>query len=225
MFHRRFQNECLVAESRVGENAAKPVKTNIPFADVLVPVHMRSQRRFGIVGMNDGHVLQSQPAVDFPNCLFQSFLCRDVVAGREQVACVQAESEGQIREFARELAHYLELFKPATQLRTRAGCILYQQLEVSAIETMRRLARALENVKDPLLDGMPFVIARMGHQKFRADGYGTLDFAAERLDRVRADAFIRGREVDQVVHMNRQGPKIVPLACPLEELNGRLAQV
>ena len=41
-FHRRFQNEGFFAKLRVGEDAAKPVKTNIAFADMLVPVDVRA---------------------------------------------------------------------------------------------------------------------------------------------------------------------------------------
>ncbi len=78
----------------MGENAAKPVKTNITFADVLMPVHVRAQRRFGIVGVNHVNVFEVQQSARLIHGLAQSGLAGDIISGGQQVARIQAESDG-----------------------------------------------------------------------------------------------------------------------------------
>src|SRR5712691_3825657 len=45
----RLENEGFPAQFRVREDTAEPGFANMALADVLMPVNMRSQRRFGVV--------------------------------------------------------------------------------------------------------------------------------------------------------------------------------
>ena len=54
----------------------------------------------------------------------------------------------------------------------------------------------------------------MRHQVFGADRLGALQFATKRRDRLLTNHRIDRRQVDQVVHVDRQRPQIQPLSRP-----------
>jgi hypothetical protein len=70
------------------QDAAEAGRPDVPFTDVGVPVHVRSQRRFGIVGVDDLHIRNPQNAVGFGHGLLQTCLARHVESGGQQVARV-----------------------------------------------------------------------------------------------------------------------------------------
>src|SRR5579863_7022339 len=90
---RGFENEGLGAEFRMRQNAAEPLRSNIAFADILVTVEMRPQRAFGIVAMDDRNIFDSQCFIYFLERVSQAGGGRDVVAGGEAVAGVDAETD------------------------------------------------------------------------------------------------------------------------------------
>ena len=59
----------------------------------------------------------------------------------------------------------------------------------------------------------------MRHQKLRADGERALDFAAKRGNGSRAQRFVAGGEIDEVIVVDDQREKIVPFARPVEQLH------
>jgi succinyl-CoA synthetase alpha subunit len=64
----------------VGENPAKPVFSNITFADVLMSIHVRSERRLRIVGVNHWNVIEPQQTIGFFERRAQAVGSCDVVA-------------------------------------------------------------------------------------------------------------------------------------------------
>src|SRR5690349_5646820 len=52
-----FENKRLLPQRGVRQDAAKTLFADVPFADIFMPVQMRSQRPFGIVGVDHFHVL------------------------------------------------------------------------------------------------------------------------------------------------------------------------
>src|SRR5579864_7576919 len=72
----RFQNKRLLTQRGVRQNTAKTLFADVPFADIFMPVQMRAQPPFGIVGVDHFHVLQSQNALRLGYRFFQARLAR-----------------------------------------------------------------------------------------------------------------------------------------------------
>src|SRR5882762_2394176 len=95
------------------EEPAKPFFSNIAMSDVFVPVDMRPEWSFGIVGLDHPDVIDAENAVEigdsFPDACGRS----DIVAGRVAMARVDTEPNFQIRKFPGVLPHHGKLLKPA----------------------------------------------------------------------------------------------------------------
>ena len=108
------------------QNTTKTRRANVAFADIGVPVHMRSERHFRIVGVNQLDVLQAQDASDFGDRLVQTGLRGDIESSRQQVAGVKSITNSQVRFTRRQVADAMQLLEPATDLRAASRGILEQ---------------------------------------------------------------------------------------------------
>ena len=78
------------------EDAAKPFHSNITASDVFVPVDMRIQLGFGVVGVDDLDVVEAQNLVDLRHRLLDGGRCREIVSRCQAVASVDAEADFEL---------------------------------------------------------------------------------------------------------------------------------
>jgi len=92
-----------------------------------MPVDVRSQRAFGVIGVNHAHIVEAQQSIRFTDHMLQSGGVRDIETAGQQMASVQAESDRHVGQFGREFAHHMQLFETPSKLRARADRVLDQE--------------------------------------------------------------------------------------------------
>ena len=168
------------------QDPAKPFFSNITVSDLFVPVDMRSERRFGIVGVDHFDILDPEHAVDFSHRLPDTGRRRDIVSGSMAVASIDAESDSEIRLLSRELPHDVEFFQPAAQRRARTRSIFEQYSQLLRIQTSRRFGQRSNHAVDAFLHRMAFAVSRMRNQILRPDRKRPFHLAAKSSYRLRA---------------------------------------
>ena len=150
-----------------------PSNANIPFADVLVPVNMRSERRLGIVGVNHAHVFDAQNAVG----LSATVSCRPAAvetsypaASRWQVS--RQKPMGRSVILRGVIANRVQLFEAAADLRAGADRIFEQQHQLPNWRPCAAAATPSMKVQNALLERLAFVIAGMRDKVLGADRDG-----------------------------------------------------
>src|SRR5207244_3930947 len=112
------------------QDAPERVLAYVSLSDVLMPVNARAQRRFRIVGMDQLHVLHAENAIRVAYRLEQSRLAADIEAGREQMAGIQAISDGQVRETGRQVAYGVQFFKARADVASAARGAFNEQSKI-----------------------------------------------------------------------------------------------
>ena len=79
------------------QHAAEGFQSNLALADMLVPVDTRTERRLGIVCVNQADAVKPDRAIDIQQRFFQSRFGPDIPAGREKVRRVHANTQRQVR--------------------------------------------------------------------------------------------------------------------------------
>ena len=69
---RRFQNERLCAQFRMGQDAAEPFRADVSFANIGMAVDVGSHGSFGIVGVHHVYMLKAQRRADLTRGLAQA---------------------------------------------------------------------------------------------------------------------------------------------------------
>ena len=180
---------------------------------------------FGIVGVNHAHVFEPQNAVRFGDGLLQALRGRDIVAGRQQMARVEAKADRQIGHLRGAYSRITCSSSNRPPSCAPAPTVFStSSISLPNFNPLAAAGDAFEEMQNALLDRLAFVIARMRHQVFGADGDGALQFASERLDRLRADALVRRREIDQIVVVDHQRRQIVAFPRALEQDDPGLAR-
>jgi len=93
LVNRRFGNEGAArqsfrsrsAEAWMPQNPRKCLRTNLPFADVVVPVHAATERDLRVIGVKDRDVFHADGAFNLANRGSQPSFRLDVVSGSEKV--------------------------------------------------------------------------------------------------------------------------------------------
>src|SRR5580704_606952 len=111
----------------MGENATKPVYSNITLPDMFVPVDMRTQRRLRVVRMNHAHMFQPQNAVCVSHRGLETVGGRDVVARNQKMASVETEPDRQMRHLRRIFANHVQFLELPSDLGARPCRTLEQQ--------------------------------------------------------------------------------------------------
>ena len=153
-------------------DSAEGFETDFAFADVLVAVEVAAEFALAVVGVDDVDVLEAEEAVGFGQGFSEAGFGGDVVTGGEGVAGVEAEADGEVCEFGRELAHDVEFFELAAELGSAAGGVFEQQCEFARVEALRGFGDTFDDFVDALFDGLAFVVAGVGDQVFGSDGDG-----------------------------------------------------
>src|SRR5205809_6744513 len=81
----RFQNLRDLSKSSVSHEEPKCVQPYLALADVLMSIHPRAARRFGIVHVNRGETFVTNYSIEFAKCLLNGGFAADVIAGRKNV--------------------------------------------------------------------------------------------------------------------------------------------
>ena len=84
------------------EEPAKPFFSNIAMSDVFVPVDMRPEWGFGIVGVDHPNVIDAENTVQIGDGFLDARGGGDIVAGCVAVASIDAEADFEIGEFRGE---------------------------------------------------------------------------------------------------------------------------
>jgi len=196
------------------QDAAETLGADVALTDVCVPVQVRSQRPLGIVGVDHMNVLHSEDSVGFTHSLLQTWLTRDVEARRQQVASVQAVANLQVGLSSRKRPNHLQFFQSATDVRATTGCVLQQHCHVGCGAAVRSFRQSQHKCRNGLLQRLPAIAARMGHQVLRPNRLRAFQFAAERRNRLLANYWLDRRQVDQIIDVNGEWTQIQPLPCP-----------
>jgi len=169
-----------------------------------MPVDVRPERCFGIVGVDHVHIVQPQDSGRLRDGFLQTGLRRNIVTRSEQMTGIQAKTYWQIRHLRRKFADRRQLFEPPADLRARAHGAFGQEHQFAELQTGGCLRDSLQKTEDALFHRLTLVISRMGHQKFGTDGDGAFEFAAEGLHRLRPDDFVHCRQIDQIIVVDHQ---------------------
>ncbi len=82
---RRFENLRDFSKSPVAHDKAECVQADLAFADVLMSVHPRAARGFGIVQVNGSQAIETDHAIEFAKCFLDPGFIPGVVTGGENV--------------------------------------------------------------------------------------------------------------------------------------------
>ena len=119
------------------QDPAKPFFSNIAVSDVFMPVDVRPELRFGVVGVDHFYVVDAEDSIDFSDGLLDAGGGGNVVAGRMTVAGIDTESNGEIGKFGGKLPHDAQFFEMAAQHRAGAGSVFEQHGQLLCIQTLR----------------------------------------------------------------------------------------
>lgn len=198
---------------------AKPFLSNITGSYVFVPVDVRPERSFGIVGVNHFDIVDAQLAVNCGDGFLKAGRGRDIVTGCVAVAGIDTKSNRKIRKLGSKLPHDAKFFQPAAQRSAGARRIFEQHRQLPGIQTLRGLGQRSDDTMDTLFHRMSFAVSRMRHKVFGADSKSPLDLAAKCCNRLRAQRFGAGGKIDEVIVVDHQRVKIVPLSRPVQQLH------
>src|SRR6266436_52632 len=90
---RRFEHFRDFAKTAITHDEAERVQTNAPSADVFVPVYSRTARSFGVIKMNGNETILADHPIEFTESHSHRRVAPDVVTSRENVRCVEANTQ------------------------------------------------------------------------------------------------------------------------------------
>ncbi len=195
----------------MSENATKPVKSNITFADVLDAGRCATRAApFESLAWITRTLSSPRISSASATVFFKPVRGRDVVARRQQVAGVETKADRQIRHLRRVFANHVQFFEAAADLRARADRALDQQHQLAELQPLRPLRRRLRgNEECPARwsvlcnspDAPPDTPRR---SRWRVPARRE----TPRPTTVRT-SFMRRRQVDQVIVVNHQRRQVV----------------
>src|SRR5207249_10431926 len=90
---RRFESVRDFSKWPAAHDVAECVQADLALSDVLMPVHPRAARGFGIVQMNGSEAIESDYAIEFAKRFLSPGFAADVAAGSENVRGVQTNTK------------------------------------------------------------------------------------------------------------------------------------
>ena len=196
----------------MAQETAKAVEADVSVSDVFVAVDVGSESRARIVGVEQVNVRKAEQFTGGADHFAQSGRGRNVETGGVQMAGVEAEAYGDVGKIRSELAQRLQLFEARAEVRAGARGIFEKNREAARGETVRGVAEAENESRDTFFHGLVPIAAGVHYEIFGVDRDRTLDFTPETGDGFGADFGVERREVDQVVDVDGERAKIVPLA-------------
>src|SRR3982074_1668027 len=126
-----------------------------------MPVDVRAERSFRIIGVDDVHVLQPQDELGFGNGLLKTLRGGNVVSRSQQMTSVQTETWGQFGHACGEYADGCQFFETAADLCACAHGAFCQQHKFSKFKAVGGLGDAFEKTENALFPRLPPVVSWM----------------------------------------------------------------
>jgi len=158
----------------------------MPLADSGVPVDMRPERRFGIVGVKYRHVLPSQHIARVADCASKTANRRNVETCSQQMASVETIADRQARERHRQIADGAQFLETAAEGASATRGIFEQHRHRSS-ETAGSLAQPVGTCRYGVIHGLPTITAGMDDEIFRADNRRAIQLPTKRGDGFRSN--------------------------------------
>lgn len=190
--HRRFENEGFAIQPRVAQQSPKGCRAQLPFPDVFVPVQVATTIGLGIVGVEDGHVLQADDGIQFRDRLLVAFGADQVIARHPGVASVNAGTHRYPRQPLQYRRHRTKI---AAQMISAARGVLNQEPERSPFE-------ALRSVQQAFAAALQRAAAGVEHQVFGADGGSTLQLTTKGGEGAFMKIRVAAGHIDQVISVD-----------------------
>jgi len=154
----------------VVEEGTEGLEADLPLPDMLVPIQPRPEPLLGVVQVEGAEPVQANQPVEGLERGCEPFLAADIVAGREEVAGVEAEAE------ALGLPHPLQdpaqLLEPGADQVPRPRRVLEDDPDPEALGPA---VKVIDGGGDPLEAGVeprPLVRARMDDDEGEPEGLG-----------------------------------------------------
>lgn len=100
-------------ESPVAHDESKRIETDLTFADVLMSIHPRAARRFGIVHVDRGETIATNYAIECQKRSLNGGFAPDIITGGENVRGI--ETNAKSLGLADVLYNISDLFKAMTE--------------------------------------------------------------------------------------------------------------
>src|SRR5690242_11361830 len=94
------------------QDPAEPRLPNIALSDVLMAVDPGTERRFGIVRVDDLDIAEAHHPLRLPQGVLQAVRGVDFETRRQQVAGVEAISDAKIAQFTDQIADGTQFLEP-----------------------------------------------------------------------------------------------------------------
>ena len=177
------------------------VQADLAPSDVLMPVHPRAARGFGIVQMNGSETIESDYAIEFAKRFLSPPFAADVVAGGENVRGVQTNTKAL--RFAHVLDDARDLLESVAETRALAsGCF-----ERDPRFDFRDFSKHAVDRGDDFFESGFFAGAEMRagmkNQKWKLELIGPSKLFRQSADGIRVKLRIGGREIDQIIGVGK----------------------
>ncbi len=128
------------------------------------------------------------------------------------MAGVEAVGDREVGLAGCEIADHSQLFEALADLVASAGGVFEEHGQTGGAEFSGGFGESECEGGESVFERLVFVIAGVDDEVVGADGFGTVEFAAERGDGFLADIRIERGEVDQVVGMDDEGREVEAFA-------------
>ncbi len=213
---RRFENEGFISQFLVGQNAGEACFSDLAFADVFVPIQMRTQRSFGIVGVEDLDLVEPEYAVGCGYCCFQTGGGGDIEARGQKMAGIKAIGDREASFAGRQIPDHSDFFETLTDPGAASYCVFEKHGQAGGTESRGGFGEAQCERRKTLFERLVFIVTRMEDKIVCADGFGAVKFATEGCDRLLSYLWIERGQVDEVIGVDHERREIQPLAGGFE---------
>src|SRR5687768_2741400 len=186
---------------------------------MFMTVDAAAARLLRVVAVKDLHTVEADAAFEGVEGLPVTLLADDVVAGGDEVARVQANADtGRAVEMAEDSRQMLEAVADRPALPRR---MLEQHHRLFARPRLERRANRLGNEPERVLLAARCAGSGMDDDAEQPERVRAIEFVDERRDRLLAQEWKRGRQVDQVAGMGDDRPDPGLVDAPAERADLR----
>src|SRR5690242_11280505 len=162
--HRRLENERLRAKRGMRQDAAKALLSDLAFSDVGMTVETRTERTFGVVGVDHFHLIHAESEISRSDGLIEARGGGHVITGRQKMAGIEAVCDREIGLAGGEIPNRAQLFKFAPDLIPASDSVFEQHGQARRPKSSRRPGKRHCELRHALLESLALVAARMKHE-------------------------------------------------------------
>lgn len=204
------------------DDSPEHFEPHVATAQMLMPIYMRPESRFGIVHVHHAHAFQADHAVDFLNRVFESRFIPQFVTCGKQVRRIQTYAQAFAQShFRAGVQNSADLFQARADRASLSRGDLDQDAQVAEIEISGCFPNRSGNLTDGLVHRAVEPAAGMHHEIFRAQHDCPAEFAPKSADGFGPDFHVWRGQIDQVIRMDDQWmdaqftPPLAKLRCVL----------